>query len=129
MEFDFDRYIEDFNINDDESMVPEYFTPDVVVEGPDRVLHGRQAWLDVLKFVHIGVRETLQPVLVVREGDKLMAEVRVVFTPSFDRPDFPFGPLTAGQPLAMRFFASYRLRGHQVSHLTLCFWLPGARLG
>jgi hypothetical protein len=77
MEFDFDRYIEDFNKNDDESMVPKYYTPDLVVEGPDRALHGRQEWLDGLKFVHNGVEERLQPVLVVREGDKLMAECRV----------------------------------------------------
>jgi hypothetical protein len=127
MEFDFNRYIEDFNVNDDESTIPKYYTPDVVVEGPDRTLNGRQEWLDGLKFVHNGVRERLQPVLVVRDGDKLMAEVNVVFTPSVDRPDFPFGPLTAGQALTMKFFASYRLRGHQIAHLTLGCWLPNMR--
>jgi hypothetical protein len=127
MVFDFDRYIEDFNKNDDESMVSKYYTPDLVVEGPDRALHGRQEWLDGLKFVHNGVKERLLPVLVVREGDKLMAEVNAVFTPSVDRPDFPFGPLTAGQPITMKFFASYRLRGHQIAHLTLGWWFPGMR--
>lgn len=126
-EFDFNSYIEDFNVNDDEATVPKYYTPDVIVEGPDRTLNGRQEWLDGLKFIHAGVRERLQPVLVVREGDKLMAEVNVQFTPSVDRPDFPFGPLTAGQPLTMKFFASYRLRGHQIFHLTLGCWLPGLR--
>jgi hypothetical protein len=59
----------------------------------------------MLKFVHAGVRERLQPIMVVRQGDRLMAELNVVFTPSVDRPDLPFGPLKAGQSLTMKFFA------------------------
>jgi SnoaL-like domain len=125
MDFDFERYIADFNGNDDESMVPKHYTEDVVVEGPDRTLHGRQEWLDTLKFVHRGVRERLQLLLVLREGDALMAELNAVFTASVDRPDFPFGPLPAGQSVTVRFFASYRLRGHQISRLALGFWMPG----
>ena len=127
MDFDFDRYIEDFNCNDDESMVPKHFTEDVVVEGPDgATLHGRQQWLSMLKFAHVGVSEKLQPVLVLRDGDKMMAEVNAVFTASVDRPDFPVVPLKAGQSLTVRFFASYRLRGHQIAHLTLLTWIPRA---
>ena len=127
MEFDFNRYIADFNLNDDETMVPKYFTEDLILEGPDRTLHGRQEWLGLLKFAHAGVKERLQPVLVVRDGDKLMAEVNAVFTPSVDRPDFPFASLKAGQPLTMKFFASYRLRGNQIAHFTLACWLPAMR--
>jgi hypothetical protein len=41
MAFDFDRYVDDFNTNDDESMVPKYYTDDLIVEGPDRTLRGR----------------------------------------------------------------------------------------
>ena len=126
MDFDFDRYVEDFNTND-ESVVSKHYTEDLTVEGPDRTLRGRAEWLGMLKAVHSGVRERLQPIMVVRQGDRLMAEVNVVFTPSVDRSDFPFGPLKAGQSLTMKFFASYRLRGQQIAHLTLGFWMPGMR--
>ncbi len=127
MEFDFNRYLEVFNSNDEELLMREFFTEDVVVEGPDRTINGRQQWLDLLKFAHAGVQETLHPVMVVREGDKLMLEANAVFTPSVDRPDFPFVQLKAGQPVTMKYFAAYRLRGHQIAHLTLGCWLPSMR--
>jgi hypothetical protein len=125
MEFDLARYFEDFNRNDDAATVQKYYTLDVVVEGPDRSVQGREAWLAMLSFVHAGVKEELRPLLTVREGDKLMAELEVVFTPSIDRADFPFGPLKAGVTLKMRFFAAYRLRGGQIARLHLAFWPPG----
>jgi hypothetical protein len=127
MDFDFERYIADFNGNEDESMVPKYFTEDVVIEGPDgNTLHGLQQWLGMLRFVHIGVREKLQPILVLREDDKLLAELDAVFTASVDRPDFPVVPLKSGQSVTVRFFASYRLRGHQIARLTLATRIPRA---
>jgi hypothetical protein len=127
MGFDFNRYLEVFNKNDDELLTREYFTEDVIIDGPDRTLHGRQAWLDLLKFNHRGVRETLHPITVVREADNMMLEANALFTPSIDRPDFLLAPLKAGQPLKMRFFASYRIRGNQIAHLTLGWWPPGLR--
>lgn len=65
--------------------------------------------------------------MMVREGDRLMAEVNVVFTPSVDRPDFPVAPMKAGVAVTMRFFASYLLRGAQIAQLHLAYWMPGAR--
>jgi len=128
MDFDFERYIADFNGNDDESMVAKHFTQDVVIEGPDgTTLNGRQQWLGMLKFAHAGVSEKLQPLMVLRDGDKLMAEVNAVFTAAVDRPDFPVVPLKAGQSVTVQFFASYRLRGHQIAHLTLASRIPGSR--
>jgi hypothetical protein len=124
MEFDLARYFEDFNRNDDAATVHKHFTADVVVEGPDRVLYGREAWLGMLKRMHAGVREELRPLLTVREGEKLMAELEAVFTASADRADFFFGPLKAGIPLKIRFFAAYWLRGAQIARLHLAFWPP-----
>jgi hypothetical protein len=124
MQFDLARYFEDFNRNDDAATVDRYYRPDVVVEGPDRAFHGREEWLRMLSFVHAGVKEELRPLLTVREGDKLMAELEAVFTPLIDRDDFPFGPLKAGVALTMRFFASYRLHGAQIARLHLAFWPP-----
>lgn len=125
MDFDFDRYFEDFNRNDDAATVRKYFTHDVVVEGPDRVLRGREAWLGMLQAMHAGVREELRPLLTVREGDRLMAEVEVKFTAVSDRADFMFGPLKTGESIKMRFFAAYWLRGGEIARLHLAFWPPG----
>jgi hypothetical protein len=127
MEFDFDAYIRDFNANEDDAVLAKYFTEDLILEGPDRTMHGRDEWLGMLKFMHAGVREELQPQLVVRHGKNLMTEVNAVFTALEDRPDFFFGPLQKGAILKMKFFAVYRLRGHQIAHLTLAFWAPGLR--
>jgi SnoaL-like domain len=125
MDFDIARYFEDFNRNHDASMVQKYFSPDLEVEGPDRVRRGREAWLDMLQAMHNGVREELRPLLTVREGDKIMAEVEVIFTAVTDRADFMFGPLKAGETIRMRFFAAYWLRGGQIARLHLAFWPPG----
>jgi len=126
MDFDIARYFEDFNRNDDASMVPKYFSPDLEVEGPDRVRRGRAEWLGMLQAMHKGVREELRPLLTVREGDKIMAEVEVVFTGVTDRADFMFGPLKSGETIRMRFFAAYWLRGGQIVRLHLAFWPPGS---
>ena len=127
MAFDFARYFEDFNRNDDAATVQKYYAPDVVVEGPDRVLRGREAWLAMLKATHAGVTEELRPLLIVREGDKAMVEVDAVFTAHADRADFLFGPLKAGESISARFMASYLLRGDQIAQLHLAFWPPGER--
>ena len=127
MEFDLDRYFEAFNSGDEDAVVQAYFTEDVIVEGPDRTMHGRAEWAGMLKFMHDGIHEELRPVLVVREGDNLMAEVDAVFTASADRPDFFHGPLKAGETVKVKFFAVYRLRGHQIAHLTLAWWPANLR--
>ncbi len=127
MEFDFTRYIEDFNRNDDAFVVEKYYKPDAVIEGPDRTFRSREEWLEVLKFSHTGVKEEIHPIMVVREGNRLMAELNIVFTPAIDRPDFPAAPLKAGTPLKMRFFASYVLRDGQIAELHLGWWTPGLR--
>ncbi len=126
MKFDFNRYLEVFNQNE-EALLGEFFTEDLVLNGPDRTLHDRQEWLELLKFTHFGVRETLHPIMVVRDGDQVMLEANAEFMPSVDRDDHPLGPMKAGQALTVRFFASYRLRGHQISHLTLAWWPSGLR--
>ncbi len=127
MEFDFNRYIEVFNQNDEDLLGDLFFTEDIVCDGPDRTFYGREEWLGMLKFAHVNMRERLVPLLVVREGDKIMAVVNVVFTAIADRPDFHFGPMKSGDSLTMRFFASYHLRGNKIAHMSLAWWPPGLR--
>ncbi len=126
MEFDFNRYVEVFNQNN-EDLMEEFFTEDMVLDGPDRTAHGRDNWFNLVKFSHIGVRETLRPLLVVRDGSNIMAEMNAEFMPSADRADHPMGAMKAGQLMTVRFFASYRLRGNQIAHITLAWWPHGLR--
>jgi hypothetical protein len=126
MEFDFDRYIAAFNANDEDHL-DEFFTEDLVVEGPDRTITGRAEWLGLLKFLHNGVNERLEPIMVLQQGDKVMVETYAYFTSQTDRPDFMQGPLLAGQPMKMRFFAAYWLRGHQIARLDIAWWPFGLR--
>ncbi|MCK6401350.1 MAG: hypothetical protein L6Q74_05475 [Sphaerotilus natans subsp. sulfidivorans] len=130
MTFDFHQYITDFNAAcgcDEESMVNRYFTEDLLLEGPDRTLLGRQHWAALLMFAHDGVSERLEVLRVVREGECMMAELegRLVF--SKDRSDHPMGPAKAGQEIVTRFFASYEIRGDRISRLLLAWWPAQAK--
>ena len=122
MTFNMQDYVNAFNTGDDAAAVNDYYTEDAIVEGPDRVMHGRHEWLKTLQFVHQGIREKLKPVLVVREGDVIMAEVDAEFTATQDKPDFLQGPLKAGESMTVRFFASYRLRDEKIARLALAWW-------
>lgn len=125
MAFDFHQYIADFNAAcgiDEEAMVNRWFTEDLVLEGPDRVLHGRQHWTGLLTFAHDGVTERLELLRTVREGDRLMAELDGQLLFAKDRPDHPMGPARAGQEIRTRFVASYDLRGDRIARLLLAWW-------
>jgi hypothetical protein len=124
MAFDLDSYVAAFNAGDDEAVVNEFFTEDMVLDGPDRTLHGRQPWIDLLKFMHHGIREKLTPLAIARNGEILLAEMQVEFTATLDRPDFMYGPLLKGDTMQLRFFASYRLRGDLIARLALAWWPP-----
>jgi len=122
MTFDIHQYVEAFNRGDDETAINEYYTPDAIVEGPDRTMHGRAEWLRTLQFIHDGITEHLTLLLVVREGDVIMAEVDATFTATRDKPDFLQGPLSQGESMTVRFFASYRLRDEKIARLALAWW-------
>ncbi len=122
MAFDLQAYVNDFNAGDDAACVNKYYTEDTVIEGPDRTMHGRQEWVDTLSFVHQGISETLTPLAHAQNGDVLLAEMQVEFTATQDCPAFMHGPLKKGEKMTSRFFASYKLRGDQISRLALAWW-------
>ncbi len=128
MPFDLDEYVAAFNTGDDAAVVNAYYTEDTVIEGPDRTMHGRQTWIDLLQFVHKGIHEKLTPLAVARTGNVLMSEMQVEFTATEDRPDFMHGPLLKGQSVQLRFFASYRLHNEQIARLALAWWPPTPRI-
>jgi limonene-1,2-epoxide hydrolase len=120
---DYERYIEDFNRNDERAMVERWFTEDLVVEVPGQVIRGREDWVAFLEHSHAGgVQETLQPVDVVQDGDRILAEVDIAFVTPDGRPDFPLGPLPPGETVTFKFFAVYHLRDDRIARLKLGFW-------
>ena len=124
MTFDFDRYVADFNAagGREAELVDAYFTDDMILDGPDRSTTGKAPWIELLKFSHDGVEERLKPLSVVRQGDRIMAELDAQFTASRDRPDFLVHPLKAGDVVSTRFFAAYTLRDEKISRLALSWW-------
>ena len=120
---DYERYIEDFNRNDERATVDRWFTEDLVVEVPGQVVRGRDDWTAFLEHSHAGgVRETLRPVEVLQTGDRVLAEVDITFVTEEGRPDFPLAPLRAGRPTTFKFFAVYHLRDDVICRLKLGFW-------
>jgi hypothetical protein len=120
---DYERYIEDFNRNDERAMVERWFTDDLVVEVPGQVIRGVEDWVAFLEHSHAGdVHETLQPVLVLQDDGRILAEVDITFETAQGRPDFPLGPLGPGKPSTFKFFAVYHLRDDRIARLKLGFW-------
>jgi hypothetical protein len=127
MSFDFQEYLDSFNVLDEETFVEKFYTEDFALEGPFGRLEGRDQWLRILNETHVGIREELEALTVVREGNTIMAETVGTFTATEDRPDFAHGPLRAGETLSVRFFTIYRVRGDQINEMTIAWWDPRLR--
>jgi limonene-1,2-epoxide hydrolase len=120
---DYAAYIEDFNRNDERATVERWFTDDLVVEVPGLLTRGQPDWIAFLEASHAGgVRETLQPVEVLQDGDRVLAEVDITFVAEAGRADFPLAPLEPGRPTTFKFFAVYHLRDGRIARLKLGFW-------
>jgi ketosteroid isomerase-like protein len=125
MTFDLKHYLQAFNGADEAAFIREYYTEDLVVEGPPGVIKGQQEWLNALKFIHDRIEERLYPVTVMQEGDTILAEIKGVFTATADRADFPYGPLKKGESVTVKMLAKYRVRGGKVAQITLASWPAG----
>lgn len=124
MAFDFNEYVSMFNALSEEDFCEKFYTEDLVVESQFGALIGRDAWLHNLNDTHIGIREVLKPLTVVREGDAIMAESEATFTATTDKPDFMFSPLKEGESIKVRFFSVYRLAGDKIDRMALAWWDP-----
>jgi hypothetical protein len=122
MTFNFARYLQALDGADESAFVRQFYTEDLVVEGPQGIIRGHQEWLRTLTFVHDRVNERLQPVTVMQDGDTILAEIRGVFTATADRADFPYGPLKKGESVTVKMLAKYEVRGGQIAHITLASW-------
>lgn len=124
MAFDFNDYLNTFNTISEEEFVEKFYTEDLIVESQFGALNGRGEWLATLNFTHIGIREDLAALTIVREGDTIMAETEATFTATEDREDFMYGALKQGEFVKVRFFTVYVLRGDKIHRMAISWWDP-----
>jgi ketosteroid isomerase-like protein len=122
---DYEEYAAVFNRGDDAELVRRFFADDVVMLGAAREYRGREALLAFLAWAHDGVREVMRPQRVIRQGERLFAEVDMDFHASRERADFPFGHLWPGDLVTVKFFVTYELRAGRVVELKSMTWPPG----
>ena len=130
--FDFYKYIETFNSGDDNTMVDQFWVDDLVVatgrigmgvEG-GILAEGKESWFKFLEGVHDGMRELIRVQALIQNENNIFAEIDMDFHATKDRPDYPFGPLEAGDFITVKMFALYYLRGDKIAMLKLASWPP-----
>jgi hypothetical protein len=122
----FADYLTAFNRYDDAALIRDFWAKDCIMEtAAGRVMRGQAEVLAMLDRLHDGVRETMRPQTVIEDGRRIFAEIDMDFTGQRDRPDFPFGPLKAGETLTVKVFALYRAEGGKVVHLKTATWPAG----
>lgn len=119
---DFDRYVEVFNTGDDDVLVDDWFTDDIVYIGGNRKIEGKKAWRDFLKFAHDGVREIFRPQNLFEKEGGFFCEVDMDFHVLKARSDFPFGPVAPGDMLTVKFFVIYKVRDGRLCELKSATW-------
>lgn len=112
----FRDYIDCFNRNDFEGF-SRYYTDDVVLELPRKVLRGRQEIVDFYRVVKARVRETLQINQVIADSEGLAAEVATEFHALEDWPDFIVGPMRKGESIHLVSIVVYRIRDGKFAHI------------
>ena len=126
--FDFYKYAETFNSGDDKAMVEGFWVDDLVVSagglgGEEGILaKGKENWLKFLEGVHDGMREIMRIQVLIQNKNHIFAEIDMDFHASKDRPDYPFGPLKAGDFITVKMFAHYYLRDDKIAVLKLASW-------
>jgi ketosteroid isomerase-like protein len=120
----FEAYLDAFN-RDDFDKLGSYYAQDVQFEGQAAQLHGRLAVLEFYRAVKARVDERIEVLSFIgaASGDRIFAELRTTLTARDDWPDFPTGPLTAGECRQSINFVLYEIDAGRFSRIR------SARLG
>jgi len=121
----YDSYIESLNSGRNAEFVNEWFTDDCIVDGGGAPMHGRTQFIAFLDMIRDGIREIARPQRIGYGDNVIFAELDVDFVCSKDRPDFPMGPLRAGETLTLRCHVVYTIRDGRVAVMHNMFWQPG----
>ena len=119
---DFNRYIEVFNSGDDDVLVDDWFTDDIVYFGGNRKIEGKEAWRNFLKFAHDGVREIFRLQDMFQKEDAFFCEIDMDFHATRPRPDFPLAPMFPGDMMTVKFFVIYKVRDGKLCQLKAATW-------
>ncbi|EKG18825.1 hypothetical protein MPH_03841 [Macrophomina phaseolina MS6] len=124
----FSDYVEAYNTNDKDAK-GHYFTDDITVEGAHGSLEGKEAVLAFFADAHSEAKERLRPLVVVEQGEHIMAEFDAEFVAKKDiLADSMLGELTEGEAAKLRFFAVYKLRDGLICEMRLAIWPQPERI-
>jgi ketosteroid isomerase-like protein len=121
---DFADYIRTFNTGDDAALVRDFYAPDVHFQSGPRILRGADELLQFLNWAHDGIREIIRPQTVLRDENRIFAEIDMDFHATKDKPDFTFGALQKGEFTTVKFFVLYSLRDGKVARFKAATWPP-----
>jgi limonene-1,2-epoxide hydrolase len=119
---DFQAYVRAVNANDIQQVVDTWFTPDVCFQSGRFNARGRTEVREILRFLYDGVRVTLRPLAVLRDGDYLFAEIDADHTAAQHRPDYPLGAMRAGETATFRIFLLMKLRDGRICEFRAAEW-------
>jgi hypothetical protein len=105
----FDGYVDAFNRSDFEGF-GAYYAEDVEFVGQAAELYGRKAVLDFYRAVKSRMMEGLSVRQFVGAHDRIGVEIETRLQALVDWPDFPTGPLEAGQKIGVLSFVFYDIR-------------------
>ena len=95
-----------------------YYTDDVVLELPSvDSISGKQGIVDFYTDMFVTVRESLEINTVIYDDHAIVGDFISVFTASADAPDFPVGPLRAGEQYRVPVLVYYTLENGLISHI------------
>ena len=113
----FRAYMAAFNRHDYGELV-DYYDPNVLlVIGNGTELRGRQAIVDFYRNVNDATTRTIEILDAFSDGVMLAAELQSEFLALEDSPDFPTGPLRAGDRMRINTFVLYDLVGGRYSRI------------
>jgi len=112
----FETYLAAFNRNDFAGF-GAYYAEDVQFFGQAATLAGRAAVLDFYHGVKARLDETVELLSFVGDEAMIAAEIRTTLVPREDWPDFPTGPLLAGQRRQSINFALYDIAGDRFTRI------------
>ncbi|HXR91441.1 MAG TPA: nuclear transport factor 2 family protein [Steroidobacteraceae bacterium] len=121
---DFSDYIRAFNTGDDAALVRNFYAPDVHFQSGPRILRGADELLQFLNWAHDGIREIIRAQTVLRDENRIFAEIDMDFHATKDKPDFTFGALKKGEFTTVKFFVLYSLREGKVARFKAATWPP-----
>ncbi len=118
---EFQAYIDAF-CRGDFAGFTRYYADDVRLSlaGGQVALRGRDAIAAFYRDVFKRIRESLEVVYFVADGEHVAVEIKTEFTALEDAPDFTVRPLRKGETARIVSFVHYRVRGGLFTDIRAC---------